>query len=69
MCDGAVQDKTSHCEAFKFCHLEKPLLTVCARLCGKSVTPPGFLIKYVNCPQTPNLQIRNYVNCKLTDKY
>lgn len=29
MCDGAVQDKTSHCEAFKFCHLEKPLLTVC----------------------------------------
>lgn len=29
MCDGAVQDKTSHCEAFKFCHLKKPLLTVC----------------------------------------
>lgn len=44
MCDGAVQDKTSHCEAFKFCHLEKPLLTVCARLCGKSVTPLVFLL-------------------------
>lgn len=42
---------------------------LCVRVCVEKVWPPGFLIKYVNCPQTPNLQIRNYVNCKLTDKY